>query len=120
MAKLQRTLSLDKASDLRRYFTPSLVAIIVADEAKAARHHDVPTLDGDPFVDAQDWDIGDITWKITAHGAEHADAEVHFTNFKQPQKVLLQLVRLKVGWRIHDIVYYGSDAGTLRGLYKHT
>jgi hypothetical protein len=110
---------LDKPSDYRRYFEPSLVAIILADQERAARHDEVPTLDGDPFVDAQDWDISEKFWSIIARGPARADAEVHFSNFKQPQKVLLQLVRLKVGWRIHDIVYYGDDAGTLRGLYKH-
>ncbi len=109
---------IDTPAELRRYFEPSLADIIIADEAAADSRHDVPTLDGDPFIDAQDWEITDISWTVTPHGALHADADVHFKNFKEPHHVTLQLVQLKIGWRIHDIVYYGDDQGTLRGLYK--
>lgn len=108
---------LDSASDIRRYFEPSLAAIIIADEAEADRKHDVPTLDGDPFVDAQDWDITDIAWTIQPVDARHADVSVHFKNFKEPQLVRLKLVRLKTGWRVSDVIYSG-DGGTLRGMFR--
>ena len=45
---------------LRRYFEPSLATMIVKDEQAAARRKDMPTLDGDPFVDGQDWEIAAV------------------------------------------------------------
>jgi hypothetical protein len=110
--------SIDGVGQLRRYFEPSLANLIVADEARAEKRHEVPTLDGDPFVNAQDWEITDIVTKVVEKGPAHAEGEVHFKNFGEPKTVRLLLVRLPVGWRIHDIVY--DDGSTLRGLYvKH-
>src|SRR5271169_4362505 len=54
--KNTKGITLDTDDDLRRYFEPSLVALISKDEKDAARRRDVPTLDGDPFIDAQDWE----------------------------------------------------------------
>jgi len=48
---------LDKDTAIRRYFEPSLAALMIKDAKDAARKGDVPSLDGDPFIDAQDWDI---------------------------------------------------------------
>ena len=39
-----------------RFFTPELARAIEADMREAKRRGEVPRLDGDPFVDAQDWD----------------------------------------------------------------
>ena len=55
--KKAKGLPLDNARTIQRYFEPSLAALISKDQKDAARRHDVPALDGDPFVDAQDWDI---------------------------------------------------------------
>src|ERR1700733_10728182 len=55
--KNAKGVTLNTDADLRRYFEPSLAALIGKDRKDAARHHDIPMLDGDPFIDAQDWDI---------------------------------------------------------------
>ena len=103
---------------LARYFEPSLVALIAADEAAAAKRGDVPELDGDPFIDAQDWEITALKIATKMDGADKATATVSFENFKEPHSVTVKLVKLPVGWRIADIVW-AEDS--LRGLYtdKH-
>lgn len=106
---------LDKPSDIRRYFADDLAQLMIADDAVAEKHGDVPQLDGDPFVDAQDWDIKDIAIHIDSETADRAKATVTFLNFKKPDTVHLDLVQTPKGWRISDIVW---KEGSLRGLYK--
>ena len=43
---------IDTDAAIRRYFEPSLAALISRDQKDVARRHDVPALDGDPFIDA--------------------------------------------------------------------
>jgi hypothetical protein len=109
---------LDDAKTVRRYFTPELARLMIADEARAAKVQEVPALDGDPFVDAQDWDIRDLTIAVAAQGAGAALATVRFRNFGERKQVRLKLLRLSQGWRVDDVVFPG-DEGTLRGLYAH-
>ena len=99
---------------LSRYFEPSLVALIAADEAAAAKRGDVPELDGDPFIDAQDWEITALKIATKMEGADKATATVSFRNFNEPHSVTVQLIKLQVGWRIADIAW--AD-GSLRDLY---
>jgi hypothetical protein len=101
---------------LARYFEPSLVALMAADEAAAAKRGDVPELDGDPFIDAQDWEIKDLKIATKMDGTDKATATVSFRNFDEAQQVTVQLVRLKAGWRIADISW---PDGSLRELYKN-
>ena len=107
---------LDRNPVIRRYFTPQLAALIIADEDQAARKNEVPALDGDAFVDAQDWDISRLAVAVEDQGPDRARATVSFRNFGDPKQVRLELVRLPSGWRIDDIVYPAGE-GTLRGLY---
>jgi Protein of unknown function (DUF3828) len=106
---------IDSTEQLRRYFTPDLVALIDADERAAEKKGDVPSLDGDPFIDAQDWQITDLVVHIDTETAHNAKATVTFRNVKQPQTVHLDLVQTPKGWRISDIFW---KEGSLRGLYK--
>ena len=106
-------LPLDSNADIRRYFTPSLAALMIADRATAAKNDDVPTLDGDPFVDAQDWEIKDLHIAVSEVGADHATGTVTFKNIDSPVTITLDLVRTPKGWRIDDIHW---PDGTLRGL----
>ncbi len=108
---------LDKPSEIRRYFAPGLANLIIADDEAAAKRGDVPALDGDPFVDAQDFEIANVSIRIDAETAATARATVRFENFKEPKTVHLDLVRTPKGWRIADIVWSGTE-GSLRGLYK--
>jgi hypothetical protein len=110
----------DTEADLRRYFDPSLVALIVKDQKAAAKRKEVPTLDGDPFVDAQEWEIAAFDIAVTDVPPDKAVATVEYKNFDVPVKVVLNLVKIKNDWRIADIV--STQQGrtqSLRGLFKH-
>jgi len=107
---------LEKDADYRRYFTDDLVNLIIADEKAAAKSGDVPNLDGDPFIDAQDWQITHLTIHIDSETATAAQATVKFVNTKEPKIIRLSLVQTPKGWRIYNIVWSG-DEGTFRGLY---
>ena len=106
-----------KERELQRYFEPSLAKIIADDSARAAKKGDVGTLDGDPFIDAQDWNIRSFDIQVTPIDADHANAVVKFDNTGQAKLLRVQLVRISGAWKIHDIDY-GGEEGTLRGLFK--
>jgi Protein of unknown function (DUF3828) len=112
--KHAKGVDIDRKGVLARYFEPTLVALIAADEAAAAKRGDVPELDGDPFIDAQDWEITDIKIATVMDGADKATATVNFRNFNEPHSVTVKLVKLRVGWRISDIIWAEAS---LRGLY---
>jgi hypothetical protein len=110
----------DTETSLRRYFEPSLVAIVVKDQKAAAKRKEVPTLDGDPFVDAQEWEIAAFNIAVSDAPPDKAVATVEFKNFDTPVTVVLNLVKVKNDWRIADIV--STQQGrtqSLRGLFKH-
>jgi hypothetical protein len=99
---------------LLRYFDPSLAKLITEDRAAAKKNDEVPALDGDPFVDAQEWEITRLTITVQTDGPDTAMGIVAFRNFNKPTKIQVALVRLQDGWRISDIVW---PDGSLRGLY---
>jgi uncharacterized protein DUF3828 len=107
---------LDTKEALLSYFTPELAAMIAADGARAEKENEPPTLDGDPFVFAQDWDIKDVAVKVKDTSPGKAVGIATFTNFGETQMVELDLVKLPGGWRIDDIHW---PDGTLRDLYKN-
>ena len=68
----------------------------------------------DPFIDAQDWDISTVDVAVRDTGAGKASAIVSFKNLDKPTTVVLDLVKLREGWRIADIDW--GRKPTLRGL----
>ena len=112
-----RPIDYSKPSQLKEYFEPSLAEIIHKDFVRAEKAGDVPTLDADPFIDAQDWEIKSFDIQVNPVDADHANAVVKFDNAGEHKVLHLQLVRIAGNWRIHDIDYGGTE-GTLRGLYK--
>jgi hypothetical protein len=118
--KDSKGISLVGEAAVRRYFEPSLAAIIVNDQKAAARRHDVPNLDSDPFIDAQDWEISGIEVAVTDAPPDKAVATVSFKNIDQPTKVALDLVKIKSDWRIANITWQrDGKTETLRSLYRH-
>ena len=111
-----RPIDYSKPRELRDYFEPSLAGFIHKDFIRAKKADDVPTLDADPFIDAQDWEIKSFDIRVTAVDADHANAVVEFDNSGEHRVLHIQLVRIAGNWRIHDIDY-GVGEGTLRGLY---
>jgi Protein of unknown function (DUF3828) len=91
---------------------PATAALIIKDRKDA--RGEVGMLDSDPFIDAQDWQIDAVAVAVQDIAANKARATVAFTNLGRPTTVVLDLVKLKQGWRISDIAW---DRGqTLRGL----
>ena len=79
-----------------------------------------PALDGDPFVDAQDWDIAAFEIAFADSTSNKTRATVNFRNAGQPVSVALDLVMVSNDWRISDITWQrDGKAETLRGIYKH-
>lgn len=97
-----------------RFFAPDLARAIEADMREAKRRGEVPKLDGDPFVDAQDWDIDKLAISVKADGPK-AVGLVSFENQGKPTEIKLDLVRTGIGWRISDIKW---PSGTLSELYN--
>jgi hypothetical protein len=111
-------IALDSDAVLRRYFEPSLAALIGKDQKDAAHRHEAPNLDGDPFVDAQDWDISDFDIAVNDTGPGKATATVKLVNQGDAATVVLDLVTVKADWRINDITWlHNGKPETLRGLY---
>jgi hypothetical protein len=96
------------------------VALIVRDQKAAAKRKEVPTLNGDPFIDAQEWEVTGLDITVTDAPPDKAVATVTYKNFDVPVKVVLNLVKIKNDWRIADII--STQQGrtqSLRGLFKH-
>jgi hypothetical protein len=111
-------LPLDSEAAVRRYFDPSLANLIIRDRKKA--HGEVGQLDGDPFIDAQDWNIDKFDAEVADTGPGKAKATVKFVNLDQPATVILDLVKIRNGWRISNITWLrDGKAETLRGLFTH-
>jgi Protein of unknown function (DUF3828) len=106
---------LDSDAKLRLYFEPKLAAMMIKDSKAAQKRGDVPELDGDPFVGAQDWEIGPVEIAVRDIAPDKATATAKFSNLKEPTTVTYDLVKLANGWRIADITWGDND--TLRGLY---
>jgi Protein of unknown function (DUF3828) len=118
--KNAKGIPLDKDAAIRRYFEPSLAALMIKDAEDAARKGDVPSLDGDPFIDAQDWNIANVDVALSDTGPGTASATVKFVNLGKPKTVTLDLVKVGNDWRIHDITWQrDGKSDTLRGLYAH-
>jgi hypothetical protein len=116
--KNAKGVSLDSDAAVRRYFEPKLAALIIQDRKAAARHGDAPALDGDPFINAQDWEINAVDIALHDVTADKAGATVSFRNLDVMTKVELDLVKLRDGWRIAEITWDGNE--TLRGVFgKH-
>jgi Protein of unknown function (DUF3828) len=112
--------SLDGERAIRRYFEPSLAALLIKDQKDSARRNEVGTLDFDPFVDAQDWDITAFDISVNDTAPDKASATVKFVSDRKPATVLLELVKVKNDWRVNDITWqHDGKPETLRGLFRH-
>jgi hypothetical protein len=118
--KNAKGIRLDNEAGIRRYFEPSLAALMIKDGKDASRRHEVPSLDGDPFVDAQDWDIAAVNIAVTDAANNAASATATFKNGDTPTTVVLDLVKVNNDWRVGDITWqHDGKKETLRGLYRH-
>ncbi len=109
---------LESSADVRKLFDPPLATLILADRAKSARLDEPAALDGDPFVDAQDWALKDMRIRVTASGPAAATADVGFDNLDQKVRMRIDLVLLDGGWRITEIHYLNTNT-TLSGILQY-
>jgi len=115
--KNTKGIPLDNDKQIRRYFAPALAASIIKDRNDAAKRNEVGALDGDPFIDAQDWEIASFDIAVAENGPDKARATVKFTN-DTPKVVVLDLVKLKNEWRISEITYQRDDKSeTLSSIF---
>jgi Protein of unknown function (DUF3828) len=115
LGKNSKGLALSNDALIRRYFAPPLADAIVKDFAQAHKAGEVPLLNGDPFVDAQDWEIENLKTAVKSTGASTAVATASFVQFMEPRTVTLELVNTPAGWRIAEI---RSASGSLRAFYE--
>ncbi|HEY4166186.1 MAG TPA: DUF3828 domain-containing protein [Reyranella sp.] len=102
--------------EARRFFVADLAEAIERDFQKAKKSQEVPALDGDPFLNAQDWNVHSINYAVTEmRSAQRAAGAVALDNLGVPTFLALFLVETPQGWRIDDIVSRGSS---LRASYK--
>jgi Protein of unknown function (DUF3828) len=106
---------LDSDAAVNRFFEPALATLILKDQKESEKRGEAPSLDSDPFVDAQEWEIDTVDVAVRENGPEKASATVTFKNFGKPTTVVLDLVKSKKGWRIADI---RSESGSLKDLFK--
>ncbi|MDY0885790.1 DUF3828 domain-containing protein [Dongia soli] len=105
--------ALSTDDDLNYYFTPELARKLAEDSRAAQAKGDVPELDGDPFVDAQDWQLSDLTIDVDDAATKKTTAKVSFRNQDQPVTIRLDLVKIGQTWKINDIHW---PKGSLRQL----
>ena len=111
---------LDNERIIRRYFEPTLAAAMAKDQKAAARRNEVGLLDFDPFLNAQDWDVGafDIAGSDAAGGTAKATAK--FVNQGEAMTVVLDLVQAKNDWRVYDIAWlHDGKTENLRKTFVH-
>ena len=119
-SKNSRGISIETEAAIRTYFEPSLAATIIKDQKAAAKRKEVPSLEADPFVDSQEWQVSDLNVAVSDASPDKAVATVRFKNFGLPTKIVLNLVRTRSDWRIADITWErDGNPETLRGLFKH-
>ena len=111
---------LDNERVIRRYFEPTLAAAMAKDQKAAARRNEVGLLDFDPFLEAQDWDVGAFDIAVSDAAAGTAKATVKFVNQDEAMTVVLDLVQVKNDWRVYDITWlHDGKTENLRKTFVH-
>src|SRR5439155_18377085 len=75
--KNSKGVSLDSNAAIRRYFEPSIAALIIKDRREA--RGEVGKLGSDPFIDAH-WEIDNVDVAVRDTGSDKASATVSFKN----------------------------------------
>jgi Protein of unknown function (DUF3828) len=113
-------LPLENERIIRRYFESTLAAAIAKDQKAAARRNEVGLLDFDPFLEAQDWDVGAFDIAVSDAAAGTAKATVKFVNQGEAMTVVLDLVQVKNDWRVYDITWlHDGKTESLRKTFVH-
>jgi len=113
-----KQLNLGKRAVLSKYFSPELTKLFLknAQVERDCPKGDLCGLDFDPILGAQEFDDNlNFNLRITHETPLANRFEARFKLFnegkpEQEQVLVFQLVQLKNGWRIDDIIYTKNDA----------
>jgi len=118
-----KELDLGNRAVLSKYFSPELTKLFLknAQIERDCPKGDLCGLEFDPILGSQDYD-DDLKFNLRITPATPLQAgrfEAHFKLFKEEKAedvVVFQLVQLKNGWRIDDIIYPRLDNPSLRAV----
>jgi len=101
-------------------YSPRLSALIALEQKEAGG--EVGRLDFDFWVNAQDWQLGDVT--VSGEPVEGAkDREIvvaKFRNDDRKEEIHFYFERLSwAGWRLDDVRSFGDDGWTLSLILKY-
>lgn len=102
-------------AEIGRWFTPDLARRIRADQDRAAANDEPPSLDGDPFVGSQEWDVSGVAIAVGKSSDPRASsAVVTFTSMGETHEIRFSLAADGEGWKISDIDWgYDKLSGIL-------
>jgi len=104
-------IAFDDAKTLRLYFTDDLIALFMRNEECIMRTRGVCNLNMDPLLAAQDYDDSPrkLDVKKIKSNKSLLQFNVTFTNMKQRNTLIYELIKTKSGWRISDIIYPSNN-----------
>ena len=115
VGRQSKGIDLTRSGAPARYFTPTMAALIVADQKEA--QGEVGRLDSDVFVNGQDWSLTQIpTLKTTVTAPDRATVKAAAVN--GGGEIRFSLVKGAKGWRIEDIAWQGSSDTLLQMLKR--
>ena len=97
-----------------KYYEAKLAQAIVAEAEAANKRGEAPELNGDPICDCQDYLPFKAKIEPMRLSGNRAKTVVTFANGR-PQRLDIELIATKAGWRIYDI---RTSDYRLRGLLK--
>ena len=118
-----KELNLANRAVLSKYFSPELTKLFLknAQVERDCPEGDLCGIEFDPILGSQDFD-DDLRFNLRITQGTPSQAgrfEAHFKLFneeKVEQVLIFQLVQLKDGWRIDDIIYPHLDNASLKAL----
>lgn len=116
-ARFGKPLSQENETVLRRYFTPELTSLLLADQRCVASTREVCNLGFDPMFASQDPAASDLAIRPTGSQT----VMVEFTYPSNGEKVTLEyrMVRRGDQWRIGDIQYHHWQKASLKQMLSH-
>jgi hypothetical protein len=114
-AQSGKGIMLGDADIIRRYFSPGLVSLILEESPVVRQPGEAIVIGSDPFIGRESWEIANLSVEVKEAGPAKAVGTVSFTNFGQPEKVVVELLKVGADWRIAEIKW---GPLTLRSLYR--
>jgi hypothetical protein len=104
-------------------YSPRLAALFAAYNAWQRRHNDeVGSIDFDWWINAQDWELSDVSATQANTGPNARTVTAHWRNSGRADSSRFLFVRLGGRWYLDDAVNgsgHGDDGWTLSALLRH-